>query len=433
MANIIMSGVYNHFLTTYASPDTSKSDTHKRNELRDIYKSIVRINKDAPLYLLKRDCDIEESAVALKEHTRKFRNSLYMLENEETDGFCQKVAIASDEEAINVTYIGNNKDDVPDLSLEIKKLALPQINTGKFLPSDSLDIQEGSYYFNARIENNNFEFQFSINNQDTNSTMVERIARLINKANVSLSANVLTDEDNNCAIEISSKATGNPENGQLLRFDIHDSLNSPRHGIVPHFGLDNVSQAPSNAIFIVNGSEHNSPTNHFTLGNVFEVELKKETEGPPITIGLKSDHNTIIKNSEKLKDNYNDFVDNLENLTTNSKGKVDCSKIISGLNANFVLEKEPLNKLGLTMNEKGKMNIEKAVMSEFISDSSDPKETLKPLRDFTNVLKNYTTEIMLDPMKYTNRPIVNYKNPGHGTITPYITSEYSGMMFNYYC
>ena len=41
--------------------------------------------------------------------------------------------------------------------------------------------------------------------------------------------------------------------------------------------------------------------------------------------------------------------------------------------------------------------------------------------------------IVLDPMHYIERPVVAYKNPGHGFSNPYITSEYSGMMFNGYC
>ena len=40
---------------------------------------------------------------------------------------------------------------------------------------------------------------------------------------------------------------------------------------------------------------------------------------------------------------------------------------------------------------------------------------------------------MLDPMKFADHPIVNYKNPGRTLPNPYITSEYSGMMFNNYC
>ena len=52
----------------------------------------------------------------------------------------------------------------------------------------------------------------------------------------------------------------------------------------------------------------------------------------------------------------------------------------------------------------------------------------------TNI-KSKTKEISVDPMKYVDRPVVNYKNPDNKdpTGSPYITSEYSGMMFNNYC
>ena len=41
--------------------------------------------------------------------------------------------------------------------------------------------------------------------------------------------------------------------------------------------------------------------------------------------------------------------------------------------------------------------------------------------------------ISLNPMKYVNKTVVAYKNPGHNFANPYVTSNYSGMMFNYYC
>jgi hypothetical protein len=36
-------------------------------------------------------------------------------------------------------------------------------------------------------------------------------------------------------------------------------------------------------------------------------------------------------------------------------------------------------------------------------------------------------------MDYVDKKIVAYKNPGHNFASPYITSAYSGMMFNSYC
>ena len=47
----IMNTVYNNYLTTYASRQITKYDTHKKSELRSVYNSIVKLNKDTPWYL----------------------------------------------------------------------------------------------------------------------------------------------------------------------------------------------------------------------------------------------------------------------------------------------------------------------------------------------------------------------------------------------
>ena len=53
--------------------------------------------------------------------------------------------------------------------------------------------------------------------------------------------------------------------------------------------------------------------------------------------------------------------------------------------------------------------------------------------DFTHSLVRKSDQISLDPMNYVNNIVVAYKNPGKNFATPYITSAYSGMMFNSYC
>ena len=40
--------VYNYYLTTYSRGPMTKYDTHKKSELRDIYNSIVKLNKESP-------------------------------------------------------------------------------------------------------------------------------------------------------------------------------------------------------------------------------------------------------------------------------------------------------------------------------------------------------------------------------------------------
>ncbi len=44
----VMNAVYNNYLTAYTPKPLTKYDTHKKSELRSVYNSIVKINKEAP-------------------------------------------------------------------------------------------------------------------------------------------------------------------------------------------------------------------------------------------------------------------------------------------------------------------------------------------------------------------------------------------------
>ena len=69
---------YNHYLTAYV-PKTTQYDTHKKSELRSIYNSIVKLNKDAPLYILDTSSESRQFAVGLKEGARNLRNTIASL------------------------------------------------------------------------------------------------------------------------------------------------------------------------------------------------------------------------------------------------------------------------------------------------------------------------------------------------------------------
>lgn len=47
-----LNNVYNFYMTTYAPKSSTPYDTHKKSELRHVYNSIVKMNKEAPLFIL---------------------------------------------------------------------------------------------------------------------------------------------------------------------------------------------------------------------------------------------------------------------------------------------------------------------------------------------------------------------------------------------
>ena len=67
MAGISLNGAYNHFIQDYVSKDVTQADAHRKDELRDVYKSIAKLNKKSPLYLLTDDDSSRNEAIDIQE------------------------------------------------------------------------------------------------------------------------------------------------------------------------------------------------------------------------------------------------------------------------------------------------------------------------------------------------------------------------------
>ena len=67
----VLNTVYNNYLAAYSPRQLTKYDTHKKSELRSVYNSIVKLNKDAPWYLPTTNKDTQHYAVSLKENARE--------------------------------------------------------------------------------------------------------------------------------------------------------------------------------------------------------------------------------------------------------------------------------------------------------------------------------------------------------------------------
>ena len=91
-----------------------------------------------------------------------------------------------------------------------------------------------------------------------------------------------------------------------------------------------------------------------------------------------------------------------------------------------------LEKLGFSFADSGLLSLNDSVFKHsLLEDESHTR--FSAIKDFTNAILGKTNQISLNPMEYVDKTIVAYKNPGHNFATPYVTSNYSGMLFNSYC
>ena len=104
--------------------------------------------------------------------------------------FRKKSAYSTDTEVAEAAYIGSDAltSTSPEFDLEVKELATPQENLGHFLPDLATTLSPASYSFDISINDMNYEFQFSISENESNKDVQKRLARLINHTNIGVRA-----------------------------------------------------------------------------------------------------------------------------------------------------------------------------------------------------------------------------------------------------
>lgn len=428
----VLNAVYNNYLTAYTPKALTRYDTHKKSELRSVYNSIVKLNKEAPWYLPTTNKDTQRYAVDIKENARELHNTIAQLGGLEEDGlFNKKSAYSSDENVVSASYIGprTSDDQIPSLELEIRSLASSQENLGLFLPEAKVGLVPDTYSFDVSINEMNYEFQFAVGESETNRDVQERLVRLINNSGVGIRAE-LAEADGRTSLRLTSEATGLSQ-GKTHLFHISDDKTSKRAGTVEYFGLDYISREAANADISVNGEERSPSSNHFTIGKLFEVQLNGITEeGSPVTLGLKTDVESLTDNISHLIGGYNDFVKAASSyVETQSKSRqlVNEMKGIAGIYSNS------LESLGVTLSEDGTLSVDRELLRQSAMQSEDVAETFESLKNLSDMLLKKSNQVSLNPMNYVQKTVVAYKNPGHNFVSPYTTSAYSGMMFNSYC
>lgn len=428
----ILNSAYNNYLTAYTPKSITRYDTHKKSELRSVYNSIVKLNKDAPWYLPTTGKDTQRFAVDIKENARILHNTIAQIGGLDEDGlFNKKSAYSSDEDLLSATYIGSDGDvdQIPDIELDIQALATTQENLGVFLPDSKTGLMADTYSFDITTGDMSYEFQFSINESETNRSVQERLARLINNSNIGIHADI-TEAANLSALRLTSEATGLPS-GRRAQFMVSDTHTSMQTGAVEYFGLDYTSREAANSSFLINGEHRSTSSNQFTIGKLFEIHLKGITaEDQPVKIGLKTDAESLADNVLHLLGSYNNF---LKTASTYLETQMKSKQLSGELKGIADLYSSTLEPMGISMEKDGSLSLDRDQLKRTALDTQDIAESFQGLKDFSGSLLRKSNQISINPMNYVQRTIVAYKNPGHNYVSPYQTSAYSGMMFNYYC
>ncbi len=426
----MIGSVYDYYLTTYASKPATRSDTHKKSELRNIYNTIVKISKKSPLYKVDVSENIQRYAIDLKENARFIKSKTDLFFNDSDNGIRKKL-ISSGEDVLSINYMGipesEQNDSILSYEFQVDALAKPQVNTGNFLKSNGTSISTGNHAFEVDIGDYSYEFQFSVQPEDTNKSVQEKLARLINRSDIGLTAQVITNDANKSALKLTSDKTGTAFNGTIFSvINTHEQLDD---NTIDRLGLNNVSQMSSNAEFRINGVNRTSASNTFTINKNLEVTLKGiSREDNPSHIKYQDDIISIIDSIKGMADSYNNIVDLANKTTRESDQTHSLQKEIRRMTERY---KNDLESIGLNITEEGYLNFDESLILQSAGEGTI-SESLNHLREFKNGLAAKADDISINPMKYVKKVMISYPNPKKSFANPYVTSIYSGMMYNGY-
>lgn len=433
--NAIQDNIYNYYLTAYAPKSSGKYDAHKKSELRSLYNSMVKLNKESPLYMISNIKESAQFAMGLKENARSLRTEIAALGGElDSDELLnRKAAYSSNPNLVAAKYIGDSSGEAaaPAIEIGVQALASTQTNLSSFLNGSApIALPPDTYSFDIGINDMNYEFQFGIKAGETNRDIQNRLSRLINHSNIGLTSEIIEGDHGTSALRIESEATG-LKPGKNMIFSVSDDKTSKTSGMVSYLGLDYISHNASNAKFTLNGEPREARSNTFTVENVYEIQLQgvSSDENSISSIGLKTDYDALADNVTQLAGSYNGFlhaVDEFQHLHSSSRQLKD---EMSGITSVY---KDNLHNIGLDVQDDGRIEVDREALSKAIH-GNDAQDRFRVVKNFAQQIFRKTNQISLNPMKYVDKTVVAYKNPGKTFASPYTSSNYSGMLFNYYC
>ncbi|MCR5468370.1 MAG: flagellar filament capping protein FliD [Lachnospiraceae bacterium] len=421
----VIDSAYNYYLSTYGNTST-RYDSHKKSELRTAYNNIVKVNKDSPLYKIKNDDNLQKHVINIKENARSIKHAIASMDEngEDLDSFFnKKVPYSSDEDLVSVDYVGDsNNNEALNFNIEVKQLASPQVNLGNYLHASDLDFKPGDYTFDLDTPSSSYEFQYTVNPGENNLSVLNKLSRLINTSGIGLQAEVVNSDGEVNALKVTSKQTGLAD-GEKYLFDIQPGATSASIEAMKTLGIHTITSPAENSKFDLNGVERSSHSNTFTVGNSFEVTLLGVSpDGEPTSVGLKTSVDAVADNVNSLVNAYNSFL-----TTSEAYQDFDGKRLTAELRSVADSFKSELESIGLVTGDDGHMSIDKNLLSQAL-DSENRNESFSVITSFKKALAAKADSASVNPLKYVNKLIVEYKNPSKAFVAPYATSLYSGMM-----
>lgn len=201
-------------------------------------------------------------------------------------------------------YIGDScVQDYEPLEVTVSQLACPQTNTGNFLQPNSKPFAAGEYSFDLQVQDLTYQFEFGVNATDTVTDTQQKIARLINQADIGVKRTAFNGWSWQLCyfhhIRCNRHQGISPTIFHIQSQNSSDASDSNTE-LVSTLGLDRVTQYPANAVYSVNGTTATSVSNEVTIDNNYVLTFFDTTGKAPVTISMNTDTDAIADSIGEL-------------------------------------------------------------------------------------------------------------------------------------
>lgn len=427
-----MLNVYNYYMQDYVSRSPRYSP-HKRRELRDIYKNIVKMSASEPLYKIdlsesKQACalSIKESALALKDVNRTLQDTP-LLHNAGIHSEAPDAVQASLLHRMELSEFPENAR----YDIEVSALASGQHNTGFLLPTEKSPLPEGGYSFTVAFETEQYSFRFNVAPNSSAFDLQSKLADFINKTGIGLEAQVALHKELGISrLELSAKQTGIYGKSSFSVTDT-EKPEGAESGLAEVFGLNHLASSAQNACYTVNGVSYEAPENTVSYNDTLLLTFRSVTDSP-VAVRPIPDRTAVYDALEEFTVTYNRLVQAGKSTVQENKS---CAFLLRGLSHLVASHYSALSSIGITADEDGYLTLDPEKVNEAAA-SGDAEVVLRKDSSFLKALDTRLESIILNPMRYVDKKLVAYPDPRtplSERTSPYTTSIYSGMLFNNYC
>lgn len=421
--------VYNYLVPQYIQRPVTKYDTHNRKELRAVLKDMMKLNDtQSPTWLVKLSDEKQTYALNIKEESIALFASLSSL-SDSGDGavFSQKKAYTGND-SITAKIVTEDYEKLPEeFDLKVNSLAKQQVNQGNSYYRTGKGLAAGTYRFNLSVNDDVYEFQFNIKKDANHEEIGQELANFINKAGVGVTASVQYDGKDKISLVLEARMSGRGTHGNV--FALQDLGTGKGKGIVSYYNLNQMVQEPKNASFMINGENKESLSNSFILNQALYVTLKGATD-EEVHVGYLPDSDKIIESIKEMMTGYNGLIEFTKEYTE-KKGYVP--KLANELSAVVRPHHAEMESCGITLDTDRKMQLDESLAVQACNEG-DMQDLFSESSPLVSKLLDKTNDVKLNPMEYVDKTLVTYPDKSKPGVTrSYITSLYSGMLFNDYC